>query len=236
MVVQELEQLKEVNTKLRNKMAEEKQKTDEKQVEREKVAISAGLDNVDNKEKTGEKQVAQSAQDNKDSTKNKQPEPKSEAKVEDKKPETKKKVEKSKVKKSEAIVKGKNLPISTKDSKFICKFIKNKTIEQAVKDLQEVIVQRKIVPMTGEIPHRKGKGVMSGRYPKKASENFLKLLKSLQGNANQGNLEEPIIVEAVANIGERPYGRFGRTRKKRSHVTIKVKEKSELKKMNKERK
>lgn len=144
-----------------------------------------------------------------------------EEKKEHKKPIQKKPV----VKKTEAIVNSKNLPISTKYSIAICKFIKNKKIGKAISDLEQVISFKKAVPIKGEIPHRKGKGMMSGRYPKKASEHFIKLLKSLSANSNANGLENPMIVEAVANFASRPFGRFGRIRKKRSHVKIKVKEK-----------
>ena len=46
------------------------------------------------------------------------------------------------------------------------------------------------------------------------------LLKSLAGNATYNSIEEPVIVEAVANMGVRPHGRFGRVRKKSTHVTL----------------
>ena len=59
--------------------------------------------------------------------------------------------------------------------------------------------------MKGEIPHRKGK-IMSGRFPKNASEHFINLLKTLSANSNVNGLENPVIVEAIANIGERPFG------------------------------
>jgi large subunit ribosomal protein L22 len=155
------------------------------------------------------------------------PKPKEE---DEEKPETKKPIQtKPKIKKTEAVVNSKNLQISTKYSSAICRFIKNKKIEEAVADLEKVLVNKKAVPMKGEIPHRKGKGIMSGRYPKKASEYFIKLLKSLQANANTNELDNPIIVEAVANIGSRPYGRFGRIRRKRTHVKIKAKEKKLIK-------
>ena len=142
----------------------------------------------------------------------------------EKKKELIKKLGKKCPKKTEAIVKVTNLPISTKVSASICKFIKGKKIESAIADLDQVILHKKAIPMKGEIPHRKGK-IMSGRYPKKASEYFIKLLKSLSSNANINDLNNPVIAEAVANIGARPFGRFGRVRKKRTHVTIKVKEK-----------
>jgi len=145
-----------------------------------------------------------------------------------KKKEIKKEV--LKIKRSEVSAKGINLPISTKDAKFVCKFIVKKRIGDAIKDLEQVEVKRKAVPMKGEIPHRKGKGIASGRFPKKAAKNFIVLLKSLAANANESSLDEPIIVEAMANMAARPYGRFGRTQKKRTHVKVIAKDKTKLKK------
>jgi len=141
-------------------------------------------------------------------------------KEEKKKPIIKKPIKK----KTQAFVNGNSLPISTKQSVAICKFIKGKKINDAIEYLEKVVVGKKAIPMRGEIPHRKGK-MMSGRFPKNASQQFIKLLKSLGANANANNLEEPIISEAIANKAQRPYGRFGRTQKKRSHVLIKCKEK-----------
>jgi len=135
--------------------------------------------------------------------------------------------ETEKIKKTEAVVNAFGLPISTKYSMYICKFIKGKEIEKAISDLEMVLKQKKSVPMKSGIPHRKGKGNMSGRYPKKAAENFIKLLKSLLANSNANELENPVITEAVSNIGQRPFGRFGRTRKKRTHVRIIAKERKQ---------
>ena len=42
----------------------------------------------------------------------------------------------------------------------------------------------------------------------------------ISANTNVNDLDNPIIAEAIANIGSRPFGRFGRIRKKRTHVTI----------------
>lgn len=138
----------------------------------------------------------------------------------DKKEKNVKKHVSERLKKTEAVVRAENIPISTKDSSAICRFIRGKKIENAIKDLEEVLKLRKVVPMTGEIPHRRGKGIMSGRYPKKASENFIKLLKSLSANANYNGLENPVIVEAVPNMGMKVMGRFGSVRKKRTHIKI----------------
>ncbi len=155
-------------------------------------------------------------------------ETKKENKTETKKSESKKTT--PKIKKDYAFVNGKNVPISTKDAVAICKFIKYKTMQQAINDLENVLKFKKAVPMKGEIPHRKGK-IMSGRFPKRASEHFIILLKSLQGNSVMHELENPIINEAVANIANRPFGRFG-LRKKRSHVFIKVTNKKSIKKIS----
>ena len=137
-----------------------------------------------------------------------------------------KKNEVPKIKKEEAVVYGKNLPLSMKKSRDFCKFIKNKKIEKAILDIEQVILHKKAVPARGEFPHKKGKGMAGGIYADKTAEYFLKLLKNLQANANSVNVENPTIVDAVANIGERPYGKFGRVRRKRAHIKIIAKEKS----------
>jgi len=159
-------------------------------------------------------------------------EPKSEASVKDKEEKKKPIQKKPKVKRDYAVVNGTGLPISTKKARDTCKFIKRKTIEKAISDLEEVIAQKKPMPMKGEIPHQKG--IMSGGYPKKTAEHFIQLLKSLRANAIANELEEPIIVEAIANIGVRPRGRFGRIKRKRSHVKIKCMEKKKTQNKDKE--
>lgn len=159
---------------------------------------------------------------------------KTETKIEEKSSsddESRKKIEKKHVpKKTEAVVHGRNLPMSTKKSMGICKFIKGKTIPNAIADLEQVARLKKVVPMKGEYAHQKGKGISSGKFPKKAAGIFINLLKSLSANANVSGLEEPIIAEAVANIAPRPFGKFGAVRKKRTHVKLVVREKKEKKK------
>jgi len=132
-----------------------------------------------------------------------------------------KKIEKKHApKKTEAVIYGRNLSMSTKKSMGICKFIRGKTIPNAIADLEQVVRIRKVVPMKGEYAHQKGKGISSGKFPVKAAGIFINLLKSLSANANVSGLEEPIIFEAVANIAPRPFGKFGAVRKKRTHVKI----------------
>nr|AJS12790.1 50S ribosomal protein L22P [uncultured archaeon]AKQ01099.1 50S ribosomal protein L22, large subunit ribosomal protein L22 [uncultured archaeon Rifle_16ft_4_minimus_1461] len=153
--------------------------------------------------------------------------PKNEVKVEKPNEEVKKEVKKTeKQKKTEAIVRGMNLPISSKQSFAICKFIKNKEINRAINELEEILAHKRALPMKGEIPHRRGKGMMSGRYPQNSVKEFIKLLKSLNANATANEMSNPFICEAQGNFASRPFGRFGRVRKKRSHVTILAKEKA----------
>lgn len=168
--------------------------------------------------------------------------PVEEKKVEDKKVETKEKTEKKpevkkptkKVVKEEVSVNVSGVPVSTKYSMAICRFIKYKPIDKAIADLEEVTKLRKAVPMKGEIPHRKGK-IMSGRFPKRAAEHFIVLLKSLLANANNHDVDEPVISFAMANFGSRPYGRHG-IKRKRTHIVIRAKSKKLNLKKNKKSK
>jgi len=126
--------------------------------------------------------------------------------------------QKEKPKRTMAIVNAFDTPISTKHSAAICMFIKRKKIQEAIRDLEQVAKIKKPIPMKGEIPHRKGR-IMSGRFPEKAAREFIILLKSLSSNSTYHGLENPVIVEAVANIGSRPFGRHG-VRRKRTHIRI----------------
>ena len=209
------------------KQKERKSMKKQEKVSKEKIAIETPKK---------EKKLIKEEQKEKPETEIKE-EPKTEVK-EETKPETEPKNEEPKTedktkkepakpvpKKTEAVARRENFDLSTKKSAAICKFIKGKNIEKAIEDLESVLKHKKAVPIKGEIPHKKGR-IMSGVYPKKAAENFIKLLKNLSANANVNSLENPVISEAVANIGSRPYGRFGKFRRKRTHVLIKVKEKS----------
>jgi ribosomal protein L22 len=146
-------------------------------------------------------------------------------KTEDKKTkEDKKEVKKTvkKIKKSEVYVNAKSVPISTKYAMSICKFVKGKRVGDAIRDLEQVMLLKKSVPMKGEYSHRKGKGMSGGAFPVRASGYFIVLLKSLAANANNHEIDEPIIVEASANWAPAPRGRFGRVRRKRTHITLRA--------------
>jgi len=150
-------------------------------------------------------------------SKGKEDKNKDENKDEKKKPV--KGTEKPKEKKSVAMVNSKNVPVSTKYAIAICKFLKGKKIDKAIGDLEQVQKLKKPVPMKGEIPHRKGR-IMSGRFPVRASKDFITILKSLRGTALVNEIEEPVITRAIANQAQRPFGRFGRVKRKRTHITL----------------
>ena len=152
---------------------------------------------------------------------------KEEIKVEEPKENLEQKVEKKeapkKQKKEESVARGLNLHASKKHSMYICNFIKGKSVDLAIKELNDVINLKRAIPFKGEIPHRKG--MMSGRYPVKTSEQFIPLLKALKGNilANGMDLDKTTIAIASANWSSRPQRRGG-GRFKRTNVILIAKE------------
>lgn len=146
----------------------------------------------------------------------------------DEKPKEVKKQPVKKISKEEVIVNAKSIPISTKYAISICRFIKGKEIKDARRYLEDVKRLKKSIPMKGEYAHKKGPGKIasgSGKYPVQASEYFIGLLKTLAGNATNHDILNPVITEAIANKASTPAGRFGRWDRKRTHVTIKAREK-----------
>jgi hypothetical protein len=58
-------------------------------------------------------------------------------------------------------------------------------------------------------------------------------LKSLASNAVQHGVENPVVVEAVANFAPRPFARWGRWQRKRTHLKLIAKSKMEKKAVQK---
>lgn len=141
--------------------------------------------------------------------------------------------------KETAKISGRNLPISTKQSVEICNFIRYKSTEKSKKLLENVIQMKSAVPFrryNKDIGHRKGK-MASGRFPIKASEFILNLVKGVEANAKNKGLNGELIIESIiANKGERNwrYGRLRRRKNKRTHIDIVVTEKKTEKKKTKE--
>ncbi len=155
-------------------------------------------------------------------------------KKEDKKQEkVDKKETKQEIKpKSKAVVNGKALPISSKDSFAICKMIKGKTPERAVELLELVIKKKKAVRMYNrEVPHRKG-NIMSGRFPVNAAKAMIDLVKQLGANSNVNQIDNAIIFIAKADKASRPYKKEGK-RAKRTNVYLESRDKNKVKKESK---
>lgn len=132
-----------------------------------------------------------------------------------------------------AIVRGRDLTISTKHAVAICDFIRYKNPDYAIALLERVLNGELAVPMKGEIPHRKRgllpKGKAAGRYPIKASRTFIKLIKSLVANANIKGLDAATLKITLAKADKASRAHkptrmaYGRKRFKRSHVTLEAK-------------
>jgi large subunit ribosomal protein L22 len=101
--------------------------------------------------------------------------------------------------------------ISLKHSKAIARQIKGKTVADAEEYLQAVIEGERSVPFK---QHNTGAGHRSdidgwdaGRYPEKASEDFLKLLENVKHNADEQGFDgESMSIKHVAphKVGEQP--------------------------------
>ena len=94
---------------------------------------------------------------------------------------------------------GRNLPISTKQTVEICGYIRGRTVEQALRLLEEVTKEKRAIPFkrfNKDMGHKKG-DIASGRFPKKACMQVLKVLKNGEANASQKGLVSPFVVEEI---------------------------------------
>jgi large subunit ribosomal protein L22 len=112
---------------------------------------------------------------------------------------------------------GKEMPISPKDSREVCRMVRGKKVAVAIRMLEEVIVLKRPVQMarfnTG-IAHKKGVG--PGRFPKKSAKAILQVIESAKHNAEYKGLDADNMKVRVitANLGRtipgympRAYGR-----------------------------
>jgi large subunit ribosomal protein L22 len=101
-------------------------------------------------------------------------------------------------------------PISIKHSKAIARAIKGMTVADAEAYLHDVIDEKQSVPFkqhNSGVGHRSDiDGWDAGRYPEKASEDFLKLIENARNNADEQGFEgEAMTIKHVAahKVGER---------------------------------
>ncbi|MBI2651645.1 50S ribosomal protein L22 [Candidatus Woesearchaeota archaeon] len=130
---------------------------------------------------------------------------------------------------------GISLPISFKQSVEICNYIRNKKLSRAKDVLNKAINQQKAIPFrrfNDNTGHKKGIG--PGKYPKKASLEILKLIDSVEANAQfKGMSTANLVIKHInANIASRMLhsGRKRGRKFKRTNIEIVVEEKADVKK------
>jgi len=127
-----------------------------------------------------------------------------------------------------------NLAISTKHAVEICRHLRYKTTHQAKQILENTINLSSPVPFLKfktDIGHKAG--MAAGRFPQKAAKEVLKLIKTVEANAQFKGLNTSYlkISKILANKAAIPLtGGRSRTGTKRSHLEIEVKESQEKKK------
>ena len=128
-----------------------------------------------------------------------------------------------------------SLPISTKQSIEICNYLRNKGLEKAKAILERVLEKKEAIPFKrfgSDTGHKRGK-IASGRYPQKTAKEILKVLNSVEANAQVKGLStsDLKIIKLLANKASSPwrYGRQTRRKAKRTHIEIVVKSKEDIK-------
>jgi large subunit ribosomal protein L22 len=132
---------------------------------------------------------------------------------------------------------GRELRISHKSAREICKTIKGMKLNQAKKFLQSVIEKRQPVPFrrfTKKQAHRHGlQKAYAGKYPVKAAKQILKVLQNAEANAEFKGLdtENMRIIHASAYPGmkikrfiPRAFGRATPKFETTTHVEIALQE------------
>jgi|SRR3989338_4150036 len=126
---------------------------------------------------------------------------------------------------------GVGLPLSSKQSFEICRFVKNKNLNDAKKILQEVVSLKTAIPFiryNTDLGHKKKMG--PGSYPSKASAQIIKLMEDVEANAQFKGLNTSNLV--IAHISAHKagkawhYGRKSRRKMKRTTIEIVVEEKA----------
>jgi len=127
-----------------------------------------------------------------------------------------------------------DLPISLRHSIELCRYIKGRTTKKVVALLQKILDHEIALPLVkynAKISHKPG--MSAGAYPRNATSCFIKLIKSIEANAQDKglNTDSLRIVHASANSGPKVYhsGRHSGRIRKITHVEIVVKEEEKSK-------
>jgi large subunit ribosomal protein L22 len=128
---------------------------------------------------------------------------------------------------------GRELRISPKHAREVCKTIKGMRSDRAKRYLEQVVAKKQPIPFrrfTKKLGHRHGmQKTMVGKYPVKAATEILKVLESAEGNAEFKGLdiERLRIIHASAYSGiklkraiPRAFGRSTPKNRTLTHVEI----------------
>lgn len=126
---------------------------------------------------------------------------------------------------------GMALPISFKHSVEVCRFIRNKNINDAKRILQKISEKVIALPYKKfhfDLGHKKKIG--PGRYPVNTSKELIKLLESVEANAQFKGLNTSNLV--ISHISAHKagkswhYGRKSRRKMKKTNIEIIIEEKA----------
>lgn len=133
-----------------------------------------------------------------------------------------------------AIASGRNLPVSWKVAYEIGNAVRGKSIEKVIAFLERVIAGTEAVPykrFNSDVGHKPGK-IAAGRYPIKAAEYVLNLVKSARSNAEDKGLDLEILQLVHFSSGRGSsqwrYGRQRRRKMKSTHIDVVVAENPSL--------
>jgi len=134
---------------------------------------------------------------------------------------------------------GRELKVSHKAAREVCKALKGMNLSNAKEYLRDVVAKKKTIPYTRYIKKLGHKGGMEkrfvGRYPQKAAEQILHVLEAAESNAeNKGlDVDRLKIIHAAAYQGiklkrymERAQGRASPKYTTTTHVEIVLEEKA----------
>src|SRR6056297_1072114 len=99
--------------------------------------------------------------------------------------------------------------VSTKVSIEIANFLRGKSSAEAKTILERVLKKKQAIPFkrfNDGVGHRKGAGIAAGRFPQKASEAFVTIIKQCEANAQAKGLSADLrIVHLVAQKGSNTF-------------------------------
>ena len=132
---------------------------------------------------------------------------------------------------------GRELRVSPKHAREVCRTLKGMKLDQAKDYLQQVMLKKKPVPFrrfNKKVGHRHGlEKAFAGRYPVKAAQEILRVLEGAEANAeNKGlDMERLRIIHASAYPGmkikrfiPRAFGRSSPRNMTLSHVELVLEE------------